>query len=198
MDAVALYNLGISFFMKDAVHAEVGKRSPPGGHSQNVHDYLDAEFLLQDELNLPTKHARPDHVNIGFVNPRVARTIGDAVKAKAAENNGDKVREFLSTWAPWQEYMLALPKNRSEYEAMSQTFETALEKLQEARETEGTPAAACSEADYLLDVEAIAARRADWIIQTTAQKTFEFWATHKAEFLIDEGTMPQYFNRFRQ
>lgn len=198
MDDVALYNLGISFFMLDAVRTEVGRRSPPGGHAQNVHDYLDAEFYLQDELNLPTKHTRPEHVNVGFISAAVAREIGNAVKAKAYQNNGEKVRDFLSTWAPWQEYIAALPKNRADFELVSQNYEKALEQLQADRETPGTPAAALSEADYLLDIEAIAERRTDWIVQTIGQKTFEFWATHKAECLLDAGKMPKYFNRFKQ
>ena len=198
MEDVALYNLGISFFMLDAVRGEVASRLPPGGDAQSVHAYLDAEFYLQDELNLPTRHSRPEYANVSIVDAAVAREIGNAVKAKITQKEGCKVRDFLSAWAPWQEYLFALPKNQRDYEKMSQNFEIRLEKLEEAREIPDSPEAACNERDYLLDVEAIAAARADWIIQLTGQKTFEFWATHRAELLIDGGNMPRYFNRFRQ
>jgi len=198
IDDVTLYNVGISFFRLHAVRAEVGKRSPIGGHAQNVHDYLDAEYFLQEELNLPTQHSVPDHPNQGFVNRQVAREIGNAVKARMAKNNGASVIEFMSTWAPWQDYVSTLPENRGAYEAVSKTYEEALELLQADRETSGSNAAALTEKQYLGDVDALAGRRADWINQYTGQKTFEFLATHKAEFLIDGGTMPRYFNRFTQ
>ena len=197
IDDVELYNIGVSFFKLDAVRAAVGRRSPEGGHAQNVHDYLDAEYGLQDSLGLPTRHPHPTYGHQGFISDAVLRDIEAEVKSALSENNGAKVMDFMSTWEPWRDYVVGLPENVRDYERMTETFHARLERLEDAREIKGSPIAALTQPQYEEEMNDAAGRLKDWTSQLVGQHTFAFLVNHRADFLIEGEAMPAYFNRFR-
>jgi hypothetical protein len=197
IDDVQLYNIGLSYFKLNAVRSAVGRRSPPGGHAQNVHDYVDAEFGLQETLGLPTRHPRPVYGRQGFITAEVLQDIEAEVKQKLSENNGAKVMEFMSTWEPWRKHVINLAENNEDYKKMTAIYHTRLEKLEAARERQGSPIAALTQPQYEEEMNAAAERLNDWTNQLVGQHTFAFLVNHRADFLIEGETMPRYFNRFR-
>lgn len=197
IDDVDLYNIGISYFKLNAVRAAVGRRSPEGGHAQNVHDYLDAEFGLQETLGLPTSHPHPTFGHQGFINEVVLRDIEAEVKVALSENNGARVMDFMSTWEPWKNHVVNLPEHVREYETMTATFHRRLEALETQRETPGSAIAALTQPQYEEQMNDVAGRLNDWTGQLVGQHTFAFLVNHRADFLIEGDAMPAYFNRFR-
>lgn len=194
IDPTCLYNKGISLFWLDQVHAEVGRMTSEGIHRQNVHEFLDAEYFLQNEFDLPVKHDALQFPGQGLMNPERAQRIGERIKTLAAKNDFEKVREFMSTWEPWVDYMKSLPKHKESYEKYLEIYQDILEELQSDYEKPGSATNALCEKDYQEKLDATVAKRRTWEKEVTAELTRTFITNVRADYLMDYRGIPECLN----
>lgn len=198
VDDITLYNCGISFFKLDAVRTAVGKRCGLGTQDQNVHSYLDAEYYLQDELGLPTRHDAPVYPDQCLINRGIARQIGTEVRALTAMDDGDRVMQFMSTWGPWKEYLKKSPAHAEKFEKMMENYHALLEDAATQRAVPDSTIGRYTDKEYMDYANLILSRHEDWNAQLAGQISREFLLNHRAELLINTGAMPKYFQAFQQ
>lgn len=196
IDEVSLYNHGVSFFMLNQIRAETGReanRRRPGIHQQGVHDHLDAEFFLQDQLHLPHRVGQPQHRNVGFMTREIANGIGAKVRQAATANDGENVIQFMSTWNPWVQHLRRQPQHRADFERMTQNFHDALERLERDRNNPASPVNAMDEHEYGNAMGAIGRNREAWESDYVGQLSRTFLMNHRADYLANQGLLPRYF-----
>jgi hypothetical protein len=192
-DDLTLYNCGISFFKLDAVRAAVGERCNVGSQEQNVHNYLDAEYYLQDELGLPTHHATPGGPDQSHINRQIAAEIGKIVKALLAANDGDNVMQFMSTWGPWQEHLQKAHPDK--FERLNNDYHAILEKAIEDRENPDNPRSKGSHKEFVDYVNSIQRKREEWTGEVVGAMAREFLLNHRGGLRLDMGQMPECFRQ---
>jgi hypothetical protein len=198
VDDITLYNCGIAFFKLDAVRTAVGKRCGIGTQNQNVHSYLDAEYYLQDELGLPTKHDTPVYPDQCLINRGIAREIGNEVRALTAADDGDHVMQFMSNWGPWKEHLKNAPQHAEKFEEMMKNYHALLEDATTQRENPESTIGQYTDKEYMDYANLILSRLEDWNAQLVGQLSREFLLNNRADLLINSGAMPKYFQSFQQ
>ena len=193
LDETSLYNLGVSFCRLEELRAAVGRRTAGRIHRQNVHDYLEAQFHLQDELDLPIKNDQPHYPGQGIMTSAVIREIANEVKQRITDDDGEKVMQFMSTWEPWQAHLKTAPQHRSKYARLEENFQRMMEQALAEREDPESAMSVLTEPDFQEHANTIQAQLRSWETDFTGQLTREFLSNSRSNILIDGGTMPRYF-----
>ncbi|EGF32762.1 hypothetical protein IMCC9480_1988 [Oxalobacteraceae bacterium IMCC9480] len=206
IDEKALWRYGISFFKLDVVRSEVGRlyRSlniPVGSQSQDVHDHHNAVYYLQDELNLPTRHDQPIYIGarlVGIMTEARARAIGEKVKARAAENDGEHAFNFMATWEPWKTHL----QNRDEqdqspeFQQFTQVmnhFEKLLERTARNRDVVGSITNRLNPVEYDAELGTIMAGRNQSVTDACVHLSRKFLLNYRANYLHERDLLPDYF-----
>lgn len=192
-----LFNLGVAFFKLELVRSETTTYLNEGrgrNIEQNVHDYLDAEYFLQERLGLPTCHINPHFENIGNINQRVATEIGDRIETKLCEKDGVAVIDYLSCWEPWTSHVLGQAQNTKDLELILLTANSRLTLVEQNRENPRSDLH-MNEGEYINKVNQIALQKKAMTREYVGQKAREFLINQRANFLIEAGRMPEYFLR---
>ena len=198
IDEVTLYNHGIAFFMLDRLISEVGReatRRNVAADSQNVHAQLDAIYRLQDVLHLPHRQTTPNYSNLSFVSERVARQIGERVHQAATVEDGERVIEFMSTWGPWVRYLQNHDSHRTDFAQISQNYNDILEQMAADRDNPNSPLhhSVMDQVTYSAEIGTVGMNRDIWMADYVGQLTRTFLINHRADYLAEEGALPNYF-----
>ncbi|MDH4395350.1 MAG: NEL-type E3 ubiquitin ligase domain-containing protein [Limnobacter sp.] len=192
-----LFNLGVAFFKLALVREETTKYLTEGrgrNIEQNVHDYLDAEYFLQERLGLPTCHQAPTFNDIGNMNREVAARIGDRIEQRLSEKDGVEVIDYLSQWDPWAGHVLSQRQLADDIAKISEIAHKSLEDLEDNR-TNPNSEFHSNEGKYLEEANKIALQKKELTREFVGQKAREFLINQRTNFLIEAGRMPDYFLR---
>ena len=203
IDDTVLYNHGIAFFMLDEIRAATGRLYSeigvnPANQDHSVHDHLNAVYYLQDELHLPHRHARPVYINnrgITIVGPCEARRIGEIVRERATENDGQRAIQYMATWDPWVAHLKQQDalERFPQFKQVTDNFQKKLAKMEERREIAGSAVHQMDPIEYAAKLGDINARYHEWIIEVAADLTKKFLINHRADYLAEMGNLPVYF-----
>jgi hypothetical protein len=204
IDEQTLWRYGISFFKLDTVRSEVGRlyRSlnlPVG--TQDVHDHHNAVYYLQDELSLPTRHDEPIYIGarlVGIMTEARARAIGEKVRARAAENDGEHAFKFMATWGPWTKHLQHQDKHNHspEFQQFAQAldhFQELLEETTANRDIPGSVTNQLSKVEYEADLGTIMASKNEAEVHVAVHLSQQFLFDYRTNFLHDRGLLPDYF-----
>ena len=197
IDEITLFNYGISFFMRDTVREKVkqliDEQLDGGEAQQGSHDYLNANFYLQDELHLPTRQEHPvvPDVAQGIVTRRIAvNVIGPFVKNRAIEKNGENIRKFMGTWKPWVDHL-----NRSDpiAQEMTASFQESLVDLEEFHHHRIARHIGGGGQDYINHMNLLSHAHNANKEELAGRIAEELLFNWRAEYLALQGRLPPYF-----
>jgi hypothetical protein len=198
IDEVDLFNLGAAYFKLELVHLETQKYLNEGDGRdplQSVHDYFHAEYFLQERLGLPTRHQAPIYGYTGNISRAVATTIGNRVEAAIREKDGVKLIERMSTWEPWANYIQNKDPHDRDFAHLTENFHQQLADFSENRLNPNTDEFGLSENDALEAMMKIGQQQAAETRELIGQKAKEFLLNHRADYLIERGQTPAFFNQ---